>query len=255
MGSFENYYEEWPQFLRNSYPELEMREGNFSKLVTSDGRPITIYNPFDYTVESQGDPIRKPFPGNIVPPSMISPVARAVTKYIPLPNNKEPGFRYSTGNRINPTYAATDNFYNMILKFDWVFGDKHRTFFRHASNDRTENRCTNDICEGPGQEGQQPFQRINDAYVADWVATISPSLIVNVRAAYNRFIEKGFGRGNVGFDLTSLGLPKSLISTLPGPTFFGSSTGTIRWAATRASISRTTTASWATSRKSLPATR
>ena len=53
--------------------------------------------------------------------------------------------------------------------------------------------------------GQQPFQRINDAYVADWVGTMTPTLVWNARLSHNRFIEKGFGRGNVGFDLTSLG--------------------------------------------------
>jgi hypothetical protein len=56
-------------------------------------------------------------------------------------------------------------------------------------------------------DGQQPFQRINDAYVLDWVSTINPTTVLNVRASYNRFIEKGFGRDNDKFDLTSLGLP------------------------------------------------
>ncbi|HOK44594.1 MAG TPA: TonB-dependent receptor [Bryobacteraceae bacterium] len=221
LGSFENYYEEWPQFLRNSFPEPEMREGDFSKLTTADGRPIIIYNPFTSRFDANGDPIREPFPNNRIPESMIHPVAREVTKYMPMPNAKTPGQRYSMQNLLNPEYAATDDFYNLILKFDWNFGDKHRAFIRHASNDRTEDRCINGICEGPGMDGQQPFQRINDAYVLDWVGSLSPTLVVNVRGAYNRFIEKGFGRGNENFDLTSLGLPSSLISQLPGPTYFG----------------------------------
>jgi hypothetical protein len=221
LGSFESYHELWPQFLRNSYPEPEMRNGDFSKLTTPDGRPVTIYNPFDYTMDAAGDPIRRPFAGNTVPGSMIHPVARAVTKYMPAPNAKTPAVRYSTQNLLHPEYPANDDFYNLILKFDWNFGDRHRAFIRHASNDRTEDRCINGICSGPGMDGQQPFQRINDAYVADWVGTISPTLVLNVRGSHNRFIEKGFGRGNVGFDLASLGLPTSLISQLPGPTYFG----------------------------------
>ncbi|MBM3747906.1 MAG: TonB-dependent receptor, partial [Acidobacteria bacterium] len=221
LGSFESYHELWPQFLRNSFPEPEMRNGDFSKLVTSDGRPITIYNPFDYTMDAANNPTRRPFAGNMIPGSMIHPVARAVTRYMPAPNAKTPATRYSTQNLLHPEYPANDDFYNLILKFDWNFGDKHRAFIRHASNDRTEDRCTNGVCEGPGQAGQQPFQRINDAYVADWVGTITPTLVLNARLSHNRFIEKGFGRGNVGFDLTSLGLPASLVSQLPGPTYFG----------------------------------
>jgi hypothetical protein len=221
MGQYEGYYEEWPQFLRNSYPEPEMRNGDFSRLRTATGEPITIYDPIPSSMDAQGNPVRLPFPGNMIPQSRIHPVARAVTQFMPLPNTQTPGVRYATNNRINPTYAATDDFYNLTLKFDWNFGDNHRAFIRHASNDRTEDRCVNDICDGPGQDGQQPFQRINDAYVLDWVSTLNPTTILNLRASHNRFIEKGFGRANDGFDLTSLGLPRELISQLPGPTYFG----------------------------------
>lgn len=221
LGSFENYREKWPQFLQNSYPEPEMRNGDFSKLVQANGQPITIYNPFDPTLDANGNPVRTPFPGNIIPSSMINPVAKAVTSYMPLPNAKTAGVQYSTLNNLNREYAAKDKFYNLILKFDWNFGDKNRAFFRHASNDRTEDRSVNNIDNKVGTDGQQPFQRINDAYVADWVSTLSPTLILNVRASYNRFIETGRGQANSGFDLTSLGLPASLVSKLPSPTYFG----------------------------------
>ncbi len=229
MGSFENYREDWPQFLRNSFPEPEMRNGDFSKLVEANGQPVTIYDPLNATIVN-GDPVRVPFAGNLIPGSRISPVAQNVTKYMPLPNAKTSGARYSTQNHLLPEYAAQDKFYNLILKFDWNFGDNHRAYFRHASNDRTEDRCINGICDAPGQDGQQPFQRINDAYVADWVWTASPTTIVNVRASYNRFIEKGFGRDNEGFDLTSLGLPPSLVNALPEPRYFG------RWEFTNYSV-------------------
>ncbi|HYZ85612.1 MAG TPA: TonB-dependent receptor [Bryobacteraceae bacterium] len=221
MGQYEGYYEEWPQFLNTSFPEPEMRNGDFSKLRTASGEPITIYDPNPTGFDKQGNPIRQPFPGNIIPQNRISPVAREVVKYMPLPNRQTAGVRYSTSNLIIPNYAATDDFYNLTLKFDWNFGDNHRAFFRHASNDRTEDRCDNAICSGPGMSGQQPFQRINDAYVLDWVSTLSPTMIVNVRASNNRFIEKGFGRDNMDFNIASLGLPQSLLSQLPSPVMFG----------------------------------
>ncbi|MCS7026328.1 MAG: carboxypeptidase regulatory-like domain-containing protein [Bryobacteraceae bacterium] len=220
MGSYEGYYELWPQFLRNSYPSLEMRNGDFSKLVTAQNQPILIYDP-NTTTFVGGDPVRSPFPGNIIPASRIHPVARAVTNFMPAPNATTPGVRYSTQNVLNPDYAATDDFYNLALKFDWNIGDNNRGFLRHLSNDRTEDRCINGICSGPGTDGQQPFQRINDAYVLDWITTFSPTTVFNIRASHNRFIEKGFGRANENFDLTKLGLPQSLLSQLPGPVYFG----------------------------------
>jgi hypothetical protein len=221
LGSYEGYYEEWPQFLRNSFPEPEMRQGDFSKLVEADGRPVIIYDPITTRFDSAGNPIRDPFPGNIIPRGRINPIAEAVTKFMPAPNTKTPGVRYATQNHVRPEYAATDNFYNLIFKFDFNIGDKHRTFLRYAANDRTEDRCINGVCAGPGMDGQQPFQRINDAVALDWVGTLSPTLVANIRLSHNRFIEKGFGRGNRDFDLTSLGLPKSLIDQLPQPRYFG----------------------------------
>ncbi len=221
LGSFENYREKTPGPLTNSYPEPEMRTGDFSKLRNATGAPIIIYDPIGAQLVN-GDPLRTPFPGNIIPANRISPVAAAVTKFMPLPNSATPGnLQYSTNNHRLPNYVANDKFYNLILKFDWNFGDKHRAFVRHASNDRTEDRAVNGLDNVVGTNGQQPFQRINDAYVVDWLWTATPTLVVNVRGSYNRFIEKGFGRANENFNLASLGLPASLLSQIPGPAYFG----------------------------------
>src|SRR5262249_7935436 len=97
LGDFENYREGTPNPLSVSWPEPEMRQGDFSKLTNAQGQPVTIYNPFDYTLDASGNPIRNPFPGNKIPQSMINPVAAAVTKFMPLPNRLAPaGNRYST---------------------------------------------------------------------------------------------------------------------------------------------------------------
>ncbi|MBC7924847.1 MAG: TonB-dependent receptor [Bryobacteraceae bacterium] len=221
LGAYEGYREVWPQFLRNSYAAPEMRTGDFSRLRNPSGEPIIIYDPVTTQFAANGDPIRTPFPGNVIPQNRIHPVARAVTGFMPAPNATTAGVRYAQQNVLNPDYSATDKFYNLILKFDWNFGDNHRMFMRHASNDRTEDRCVNGICAGPGTDGQQPFQRINDAYVLDYLWTINPSTILNIRASNNRFVEKGFGAANDGFDLTSLGLSPALVNQLPAPRYFG----------------------------------
>jgi hypothetical protein len=195
-----------------------MRAGDFSKLVDSTGNAITIYDPFSATYDAAGNIIanRQPFPNNRIPTNLINPIAANVSKYMPLPNRASPpGFRYGNANLLIPDFFDKDKFYNLVMKFDWNFGDKNRAYFRHASNDRTEDRAVNGIDNKPGTDGQQPFQRINDAYVVDWVGTVSPTFILNARASYNRFIEKGFGRANDGFDFSSLGIPQSLISQLP----------------------------------------
>ncbi len=220
LGSFENYREGTPNPLIVSWPTEEMRRGDFSKLVNAQGNLIPIYDPTTATYDANGNITtpRQQFSGNMIPPNRLDPVALAVTKYMPLPNRAAPsGSRYATNNLFIPDYFDKDKFYNLILKFDMNIGSKDRAYFRHASNDRTEDRAVNGIDNKPGTDGQQPFQRINDAYVADWVRTFTPTLVANVRASYNRFIEKGFGAANTGFDLTNLGLSKSVIAQLPYP--------------------------------------
>jgi hypothetical protein len=218
LGTFENYREGTPNPLIVSWPEQEMRNGDFSKLVTAQGARIPIYDPTTATYDASGNIVtaRQPFAGNIIPSNRIDPVAKAVTAFMPMPNRAAPaGSRYANSNLFVPDYFDKDKFYNLILKFDANIGSKDRAYFRHASNDRTEDRAINGIDNAPGTDGQQPFQRINDAYVADWVRTFGPTLIGNVRLSYNRFIEKGFGAANAGFDLTKLGLSQALIKSLP----------------------------------------
>jgi len=192
-----------------------MRTGDFSKLTDAGGNRVTIFDPLSSTDGGVSVP-RTPFPGNVIPTDRINPIAAAVTKFMPLPNRPSPlGFRYGNSDLSIPDFFDKDKFYNLILKFDWNFGNKHRAFFRHGSNDRTEDRAVNGIDNKIGTDGQQPFQRINDAYVVDWVSTVTPTFVLNARASYNRFIEKGFGSANTGFDMSSLGLPKSLVQQLP----------------------------------------
>ncbi len=223
LGSFENYREGTPSPLTLTVPQPEFLNGDFSKLVDANGRQIKIYSPYSGRADASvpGGWVRDPFPNNQIPANLISPIAQKILGYFPQPNFTAAGRAYGENNLVFPNYFAKDKFYNLILKFDFNFNDKHRAFIRHASNDRTEDRNDNGVFSGPGQGGQQPFQRINDAYVVDWVYTAMPTMIVNVRGSYNRFIEKGFGAGDLGFDLTTLGFPASTVSQLSGGQFFG----------------------------------
>ena len=92
LGSFENYREKWPQFLRNSYPEPEMRNGDFCKLANATGQPVTIYNPVRLrrsTPTATRSAGRSP--ATSFRRAVINPVAKAVTGYMPLPNATTPG--------------------------------------------------------------------------------------------------------------------------------------------------------------------
>lgn len=222
LFNYEGYREGTPQPLILSVPEPEMRDGDFSRLVDPQGRRITIYDPV--TGRSQGGSwVRDPFPDNVIPKDRIHPIARRIVEYFPQPNTVTPGMEYSQQNYfvsggMNP---ATDRFYNLVFKFDQNLGLRHRIFFRHASNDRTEWRSTNGIFDRPGADGPLPLKRVNDAYVADWVGTLSPTTVLNARASFGRYIEGSWGEANRGFDITTLGFPKALAEQLPYGAHFG----------------------------------
>lgn len=62
---------------RSIIPPMEFRNGDFSRAST------TVYNPFTGTATGTG---RQPFAGNVIPASMISPIAKRILALIPEPN-------------------------------------------------------------------------------------------------------------------------------------------------------------------------
>lgn len=220
MVNYEGYREGTPNPINASVPSPEFLNGDFSKLRTAQGDLIRIYDP-ETGREVNGQWVRTPFPGNVIPPNRINPIAQRILSFYPKPNTTSPSLDYSRGNLFISPNIATDDFYNFTVKIDQNIGSNHRFFFRHASNDRTETRTTNGIMRAPGEDGPLPLKRVNDAYVVDWVSNFSPTLIFNIRPSFARYIEGSRGDGNRGFDITSLGFPKSLQDQLPISGFFG----------------------------------
>ncbi len=92
-------------------------------------------------------------------------------------------------------------------------------FFRYAYNKRTEERYTNGITSGPAQDGQLPLERINHTGVADWVRTMGSSLVFNIRAGLNQYLELARSDPGLAFNPAELGFPASLVNQLPNQVF------------------------------------
>lgn len=222
MFSWERYQDDDPRGFTGSVPTLEFLDGDFSKLADAQGRPITIYDP------SSGRLVnnfwtRDAFPGNRIPQARINPIARTILGYMPKPTRDAgPNQGYAVNNLFQPGGVNnwTNDFYNLAIKADHTFTPRHKAFFRFATNDRQERKNTNGIMDRPG-EAESHTYRVNDAYVIDWVGTLRPTLLVNVRGSYNRFVEGAIDRDNYNFDITKLGFPKDLAARLPNPMYFG----------------------------------
>ncbi len=174
------------------------RRGDFSALLGSN---IQIHDPL--TGVLQGGVIRRQaFPGNIIPNNRISPISSNILNFIPLPNDV--GNALGQNNRFDNA-VRSDDFSSYIGRIDWNPSDKQRMFFNTRQNERFENRGNRygNIVTGGG------LSRVNWGMMFDHVYTLTPTLLVNSRFNWNRFVE-GNLRPSQGFDFTTLGLPDSL---------------------------------------------
>ncbi|MBL8207287.1 MAG: carboxypeptidase regulatory-like domain-containing protein [Blastocatellia bacterium] len=219
MFNYEGYREGIPQPLTLSTIQPEFLDGDFSKLTDAAGRRIVIYDPL--TGNAGNNYTRTPFPDNKIPAARINPIAKKILSYMPKPNTVDPAQGYSRGNLFLSPNIATDGFWNWVAKVDQQFNEKHRMYMRFAKNDRRENRNENGVINAVGECCQLPFKRLNDAFVADHLATFTPSFIFNFRVSFNRFEEKGVADENMGFDRTTLGFSSALVNSIPGSVMFG----------------------------------
>jgi hypothetical protein len=221
--NYEGYREGTPTPLVLSVPEPEFLQGDFSKLVDNQGRPIVIYDP-STGHDVNGTWVRSPFDGNKIPPSRLNPIAQKILSFYPKPNQPFAGSFYSQGNLFVPggDNLDHDSFYNLVIKLDQNVSEKHHVFFRHASNDRTEIRSFNALGPNqPGGDGQFPLKRVNDAYVLDWVGSLRPTFLANARISFGRYIEGSAAYGNSNYSPTQLGFPAGMVNQLALPGWFG----------------------------------
>jgi hypothetical protein len=222
MFNFEGYREGTPGPLNLSVPEPEMLQGDFSNLVDAQGRKITIYDPATGR-DVNGTWVREAFPNNVIPAHRIHPIAQKVLSYMPKPNTRTPGVDYSLQNLFIPggEHVQLDGFHNIVAKIDQNVGDRHRFFFRHANNERFQERTENGIQGGVAHNGYYRHKRVNFSQVFDWVSTLRPNLVFNWRISFNRFREENSVAGNDNFDITTLGFPASLGAIIPKEPHFG----------------------------------
>jgi hypothetical protein len=210
MYNWEQIRSEVPFPQVYTVPSALERAGDFSQSRTSDGRPITIYDPRTTRLEN-GQYVRDAFPGNVIPAGRIDPVAVALLQRVPLPNASG-----ITNNLLVPDNARADRYDQHVLKIDQVINANHRFFGRFARNKRTE---VNDYAAFP-PEASPWYQhgRMNVGFAAEATSVLSPSLVLSSRVG---FIRHDFYIATHGdnFDPAQLGFPSSFVSQLERQTF------------------------------------
>lgn len=182
-----------------SVPTALQKQGNFSQTFNPDGSLNVIYNPFNQTCTTQQVCTRLPFPGNIIPASMMNSIGKNLINLYPAANSAgEPvtGLENFTASYIYPNPA-----YQFDIKIDHNFSDSNRIFARYSRAITTS--YTPDDFYAP----QVSYYRTNEGAVADtW--TISPKTLWTNRLNLHRFYNS-FGVTPT-VSPSSVGFPKAL---------------------------------------------
>ena len=187
-------------------PTAEMRRGDLSPLLRLSANN-QVYDPFSTTAVAGGRFQRTPFPGNIIPPSRLDPVAQKLLEAFPLPN--QPGTSDFRQNFFLAT-KALETYWTNIGRVDHAFSENHRIFVRLHRDYWQEDK---NRFFGNDKPSGVILNRINRGAAFDDVYVLNPSLLLNVRYGLTQqeFPER---RVSQGFNLASLGLNSSLVNSI-----------------------------------------
>jgi len=184
------------------------RQGNFSDLLAL-GATYQIYNP--NTRRQEGTRFRSdPFSGNIIPPSLINPVAAKVLTYIPKPINDGTTVDHQN-NFPTPNQPENLTYYSHVWRVDHNISDRNRFFVRANTHKKASEY--NDWFESYASGNKQPFYSHGGQF--DDIYMISPTMVLNLRYGYARYVRKTDPLRGRGFDLTTIGFPSALNNAIP----------------------------------------
>jgi len=188
-------------------PTAANRTGDFSALLKL-GANYQIYDPFTRVPAANGRFSNSPLPGNIIPANQISPIAKNILSYYPLPDLT--GGTSDFGNNLNRSqWPSRIPYDTQLYKFDQVVSDRNRFMFRlnknyHESNDTDYFGFTNPALGAF-------FWTEAAGFAADDVHSFSSTLVMDIRISDTRFVraQKPEVAGQ-NFMLSSLGFPTSI---------------------------------------------
>lgn len=191
-------------------PLPEWRNGDFSNLRNSAGQPIIIYDPLTTRPDpaNPGRFTRDPFAGNIIPANRISPIARNLMQYWPLPNTT-PSNAFTQANNFTAAGTSVNNSNQIDSRVDHNFSANWRAFVRFSSLFKNPSRPFNHYGNNATPNNAGPNDGTARSVSIDNVYTVNPTLFLNARYGLNRRTSKRTPF-STGFDITQLGFPASI---------------------------------------------
>jgi hypothetical protein len=180
---YEGRFTSSPSGVTMTLPTADERTGDYSQSLNSAGDLRTIYNPFSTEYNpTTGAVTRTPFPGNIIPQSMLDPTALKMMSYIWKPNATP--VNSAGADNFRSTVGLLTHYYNFSDRVDWAKGEKWRFFGRysqfHALNALPDYTGINSPAEDNGSGGVM----LSKSLSTDAVYTLNPSTVIDIRFGY-----------------------------------------------------------------------
>jgi hypothetical protein len=204
--------------LLTSVPTALQRAGDFSQTLTATGQLITIYDPTT-TIRSGSGYARSPVPGNLIPASLIDPVARNVVRFWPLPNSQ--GAAFTNVNNFAASSTSPTNINQYDVKVDQNLNDRQRLFVRFSRRYLETDPANYFPADIRVAQGGTIGTQTSSNVVFNYDLTRSPSFLINFRYGFARNL-RWTSTTSDGYDPTQLGLPSYIrdnADTLVMPTF------------------------------------
>ncbi len=206
-----------------SVPTVRMRTGDFGELLTdpyvlSTTGPIRLYDPRQ-PVDSRNlipgnrlDLVNSIITVNGQPRPLIDPAGLAILQFYPLP----------TTSGVHNNYASTitnpQNSNQFQTKFDFNLSQKQHLNFSFSRRLNTRYAGDPPVLPLPFVQAFGPFQQAFKTYIGrlQHDFTITPNLINHLNVGYTYFNTKN-GNTTLGFDTSSLGIPRNATSNAAFP--------------------------------------
>jgi hypothetical protein len=232
--NYEGYRNVLPVNQLLTVPTVPERAGDFSGRYTASGQLIMIYDPLNTVPvpDQPGQVNRVQFPGNVIPANRINPVAAAMMNYYPLPD-AVPTSPLTNANNFVTAGSGHDSQNMWAIKTDYNISGTQHLFVRYTQSSQgggaanlfgNSPSCSTCLKQGNPAGSYSPRGGGSDLFiypknvVVGYTNTLSPRTILDLRYAINRQLLSRLPQSS-GFDLTSIGMPKSLADSVYYKTF------------------------------------
>jgi hypothetical protein len=182
-------------FLFGNYDGTRIRQGQFRSAMVPTATQIGG-NMSGYNKVIRDPQTGQPFPNNIIPTQRLDPIAQALAKFYPAPNNPNPVQNYS----INA--SARDDMDSGLFRYDWRITDKHDLMVRYGI--QNIDRYT------PGtfpQVGGLIVPQKPQNLAANLTSVLTPRFLNEFRASYGRQIHRQRGQNSGNPIAANAGVP------------------------------------------------